>query len=309
MGFWIVAALVAVAGLALAVWMVKIEPRLYRVRRVRLPRVANRTGEGVCVCADRFPPLKILHITDTHFEGDDGAKLEFLRRVALAGPYDFVFFTGDLIDCPRGLEGCFRMAEIVKGRLGSFAVLGGHDHYRAIFWKKRGLPGTGPPPPPQYRRPNPVSELIRGLKERGVEVLQDKSRVVSLGGGRRVAVVGLVDAFVYQPQYEAAWKNVPDGLPTIVLAHSPDVLPEVARRRADLAFFGHTHGGQVRFPLVGAVVTRSRIERSRASGVFRESDTIFLINNGLGAGRGLSFRLLCRPEVTVARLEDEELSA
>jgi predicted MPP superfamily phosphohydrolase len=254
------------------------------------------------VCADRFPPLKILHITDTHFEGDDGAKLEFLRRVALAGPYDFVFFTGDLIDCPRGLEGCFRMAEIVKGRLGSFAVLGGHDHYRAIFWKKRGLPGTGPPPPPQYRRPNPVSELIRGLKERGVEVLQDKSRVVSLGGGRRVAVVGLVDAFVYQPQYEAAWKNVPDGLPTIVLAHSPDVLPEVARRRADLAFFGHTHGGQVRFPLVGALVTHTSLPRRLAWGTFAEGRTRFVVSNGLGASPSTAYRLLCPPEAVVVEL-------
>jgi predicted MPP superfamily phosphohydrolase len=69
-----------------------------------------------------------------------------------------------------------------------------------------------------------------------------------------------------------------------------------------LAFFGHTHGGQVRLPIFGAVATRSRLPAEFASGVFRLAETTFVINNGLGTSPLTPFRFLCRPEVTILEL-------
>jgi len=302
--FLYAAAGLVLCGAALLVWMTLIEPRLFRVRRIVLPRTQSGAQDGLSIPPDRLPPLKILHVTDTHFHGGGEAKLAFLRKTAQES-FDFVFLTGDLMERPEGLKDCLEMAEILRARLGSFAVLGGHDCFfseevtpKFFFLRRRG------PPPEHLRQPNPVAELKAGLAARGVQVLEDQSCIVRVAEGRDVAIVGLRDAFVFELDYDAAWRGVPAGMATIVLAHSPDVLPEVTSRGADLAFFGHTHGGQVRLPLVGAVVTRSQIlHRRRVRGVFREGRTIFTINHGLGAGVSTNLRLLCRPEVTVMSLE------
>jgi len=284
-----------------AAWMAVAEPRLFRVWRVVVPRRTRRSPGCPSVLAQRLPPLTILHISDTHFGAGNGAKLRFLRRVAQE-PYDLAALTGDLIDTPKGLRECMELAEMLRPRLGCFAVLGGHDYFRNVHLRHRYLALRTGAPPENARRPNPVQQLREGLARRGVNVLEDENRLIRCPGGEELAIVGLRDAFVFRPDYEAAWRGVPPGTPTIVLAHSPDVLEEVVRRGADLAFFGHTHGGQVRLPVLGAIVTRSAIGRRRARGVFQEGGTVFCLNNGVGAGRATGFRLLCRPEVTLMRL-------
>jgi hypothetical protein len=287
---------------ALAAWMVFLEPRRFRIWRIRVPRKNSRASDEIAVRASRLPPLRILHITDTHFGTRDQAKLEFLRRVA-GESYDLAFLTGDLIDVPAGIEPCLKMVRMLTPRIGIYGVLGGHDHFRGthVLHKYTSLPAPGPPPDDR-RAPNPHQKLRQELRRSGVEILSDESRMVQLPGSRPLAVVGLRDAFVFEVDYEAAWDEVPTECPTVVIAHSPDVLKEVRRRGADLAFFGHTHGGQVRLPVIGAVFTRAHIGRGRARGIFREGETVFTINAGMGAGTGSDFRLLCRPEVTLLEL-------
>jgi len=301
MPVWVVigaAGLVAVT--LLATWMVFIEPRLFRVVRIEIP-TADPDTELVAVGDERLAGLKILHVSDTHFHGRDEGKLRFLRRVA-SEEFDLVFLTGDLIDSTGGIASCVRAARGFRARLGVFAVLGGHDYCRPdLLARYLGL-ASGHLRAPWESRGNRVDLLVKGLYGAGVEVLSDEHRMIRLAGGGEAAIVGLRDAFTFVPHYDAAWRGIADGVPVIVLAHSPDVLPEVVRRGAKLAFFGHTHGGQVRLPFVGAVVTRCSLAASRARGTFREKGTIYTLNDGLGAGRGISFRLLCRPEVAVVRL-------
>jgi predicted MPP superfamily phosphohydrolase len=62
---------------------------------------------------------------------------------------------------------------------------------------------------------------------------------------------------------------------------------------------GHTHGGQVRMPFVGALVTNSRLPRRVASGVFRMGDALVHVSRGLGTNKYAPFRFLCRPEATM----------
>ena len=302
----IAAVVLLAAGSALAAWMLWVEPRRFRIWRRSLPLKTRRDAEDVSLVAGRLPPLRILHITDTHLGGSDKVKMRFLRRVARE-TCDLAVLTGDLLDRPLGLEACFELAEMLNPRLGAYAVLGGHDHFFTeprlgkYFSVHRAEPA-----PPELRNPNPVRDLITGMERRGVTILADEHRRIEGPGGASFAVVGLRDAFVFDPDYDRAWGNLPADEPTIVLAHSPDSLPEIADRGADLAFFGHTHGGQVRFPLVGAVVTRSHLSTRRARGIFREQETVFTLNHGVGAGRGSNFRLLCPPEVTVLRLCPDE---
>jgi predicted MPP superfamily phosphohydrolase len=297
----------ATAGLfctMLLAWMFLVEPRLFRVRRFKIPRTIQPEDGAIALKSDRLPPLSMLHLTDTHFRGRDAGKLAFIESVARRERYDLAFLTGDLLERPDGLKNCFALAEALRPRFGAFAVMGGHDHFYGtnILGKYTSL-RRGHKAPEGRRVPNPIDELRVGLRDRGVRVLEDESCIVELEGGLTVAIIGLRDAFVFEPDFDAAWRNVPDGAPSIVLAHSPDVLAEAAKRGVDLAFFGHTHGGQVRLPFVGAVVTRSLLPRKHAQGVFRHGHTLCVINNGLGAGVGSNMRLLCPPEVAIVTLE------
>jgi len=286
------------AALLLAVWMVFIEPRRFRVRRVHIP-ASDRSTSRLHVEDGRLAGLKILHVTDTHFHGKETAKLRFLRGVAEEEEFDLVFFTGDLIDSREGMDACVEAAGYFRARVGKFAVLGGHDHFRVNPLVRYAQLAGGADAGDEYDTPNPTHQLVERLREKGFEVLSDSHRVVELADGQQAAIVGLRDAFLFLPDYRSAWEGIPPGIPVIVLAHSPDVLPEVCRRGTKLAFFGHTHGGQVRLPFVGALITRSLLPPRKASGTFKTKGTVYSINNGMGAGRWLSFRLLCPPEVTI----------
>ncbi len=281
---------VLATGLLLAAWMLLVEPRLLRVRRVVLD--ADALG---------LPELKILHVTDTHFDGRDGAALRFLADLAAAERFDLVLFTGDLIDTPGGLGSAAQAAALFRPRMGSFAVLGGHDYAQIglVQTYVRLLRGD---PRSAFTSENPADRLAQGLAGQGVQVLHDASAQAQARDGREFAVVGLRDAFVFEPDIRQAWQDVADHLPTIVIAHSPDVLSDVRARGARLAFFGHTHGGQVRLPVIGAVFTRSSLPRRLARGTFRAGETVFVVSSGLGTSRPTPYRLLCPPEVVVAEL-------
>lgn len=274
----------------LAVWVVVVEHRMFRVRRVVL--------DGGAV---GLPPLRILHLSDMHFHGRDGPILAFLQKLAGEEDFDLVLLTGDLIDNPAGIESAARAASLFHPTLGAFAVLGGHDYAHVdavkayIHLLRKGGQGA-------FGQPNPAGQLVARLEAQGVHVLKDRGVRLSGPEGSPFAVVGLRDAFVFNPDFEAAWDGLDEGTPVIAIAHSPDVLPEVLARGAALAFFGHTHGGQVRFPLLGALVTRCSLPGRLASGTFRQGRTVFILNNGLGTSPALPYRLLCRPEVTVAEV-------
>jgi predicted MPP superfamily phosphohydrolase len=277
-------------GFALLLYMVFIEPRRFRVQNITLP-----CRDGVVT------PLRVLHITDTHFHGRDGVMLDFLRRLADAEEFDLVFYTGDLIHCPNGIASLIEAVSLFEPRLGSYAVLGGHDYVQvkapSVYWHMLTLRRLR-----WACRPNPVDHLVEQLEAGGVTVLSDQSARVECPDGRRLTLVGLRDAFQFEPDYESAWRDVEPDEPVVVLAHSPDVLPEAARRGAVAAFFGHTHGGQIRLPGVGALVTRTSMPRAATRGVFRCGETSCVVNCGLGAAPATPFRLRCPPEVVVAEL-------
>jgi len=94
--------------------------------------------------------------------------------------------------------------------------------------------------------------------------------------------------------------EVPPGTPRIVLSHVPDVAPEAAYRGMEVVLAGHTHGGQVRLPILGAITTRSRLGTYYAHGVFdfaapnRRGFTTLFVNQGIGMSV-LPIRFWCPP--------------
>ena len=84
--------------------------------------------------------------------------------------------------------------------------------------------------------------------------------------------------------------------------HSPDPSPELAALGWDLILAGHTHGGQVRLPVVGALVTNSHMPRRLVSGLAVMHGSVLHTSAGLGTSKYAPFRFLCRPEAVILDL-------
>jgi predicted MPP superfamily phosphohydrolase len=93
--------------------------------------------------------------------------------------------------------------------------------------------------------------------------------------------------------------EMPSSDMTVLLFHSPDLILEASELGVDLFLAGHTHGGQIRLPIIGAVVTHSIYGSRYASGLFQEGDTTMYVSRGLGfEGSWLPrARFLCWPEI------------
>src|SRR5439155_19297835 len=86
------------------------------------------------------------------------------------------------------------------------------------------------------------------------------------------------------------------------VVHSPDPAPELVALGYRLIVSGHTHGGQVRMPFVGALVSNSQIPTRICMGLSRLGPALMHISPGLGTSKYAPFRFLCRPEATVLEL-------
>lgn len=219
-------------------------------------------------------PLRLVHWSDLH--GRD------LSRLRWPGPApDVLAFTGDLVttfaDLGRAEATLCRLDEIWPSVRGRFAVTGNHDRRAA--------------------RPAVVALLQRA----GYEVLANRGL---LWGG--IWWAGTDDPHRGRPDLAAALAGAPANRPRIVLTHSPELFPQVVAAGADLALAGHTHGGQVRVPGVGALLTASRLGRRYTMGSYREGRTLLYVNRGLGTVH-LPVRLFCPPEVAVFDLRPAPL--
>lgn len=245
------------------------------------------------------PPLTLLHISDMHLN-DETSTQHWLRRISVLR-YDALVVTGDLIHNNAGTAQAVHLLAHAaeRARLGCYVVLGNHDylHYRFV------------------RRPdghfeervvaNDVPRLQSLLEQKGIQVLHNRAMVLAHkradGSAWPVAIVGLDDPYTGRAALERAMATAPHRLPLIVLAHTPDVLPQVSRVGASLFLAGHTHGGQVQLPLIGALTTSAASSLRYVNGYARYGKTQAYVSRGLGTGT-VPLRLWCRPEIGLLRL-------
>ena len=124
--------------------------------------------------------------------------------------------------------------------------------------------------------------------------------------GQRIALAGVDDPYTRRDRYDLiAGPADRDAVVRIGVAHAPEprVLDCFAADGYDLVLAGHTHGGQVRLPGSGALVTNCGIDRSRARGMSRwGSHTVLNVSAGLGTSPYMPMRFCCRPEATLITL-------
>lgn len=246
-------------------------------------------GERVEIQLDRLPEsfhgFRIAQISDIHYgPWMNQAGVERGMRIAQAFHPDLVVLTGDFVSHPlgqsngpagaRNAEPCADVLARWKD-VPMIAVLGNHD-----WWNSSQI----------------VSQV---LIERGIRLLRNTAAVIERGTDK-LWIAGVDDVFERQADLSAATKNVPRNDATILLAHEPDFADHASRFPVDLQLSGHSHGGQVRIPLVGPIVLPV-LGRKYHTGLNRVGRLQVYTNRGLGL-IDPPVRLNCPPEVTLITL-------
>lgn len=218
--------------------------------------------------------LTIAHLSDLHVDRQTRALMELEKQVRLAN-VDLLVFTGDAINTRAGAELFRRTMSSLPTRLGRIAVRGNHDVYR---WSDVDLFGGGV----------------------ATELLHDAPLVLEHG---TLALCGA--PFGDTDEVEACLARAPKEALTVFAYHTPDLI-EGLHTRPDLYLAGHTHGGQVRLPFYGAVITFSRFGKKYEMGRYEVNGTTLYVNRGIGFEPVMPrVRFLARPELTLIHVVPE----
>lgn len=253
-------------------------------------------------CSPLAVPLRLLHLSDAHMLVRDRAKQEFIKR-ATDDDYDFVFFTGDIAE-EEAAEDLVPGLLSRRPRYGAFAVLGNHDHRRLStgeLWGEFlvGTKQTAAGRAPTGRYVDAAATKRRMEAGGNWQVLLNEAVPVTLDTGEMVVVAGVDDPFTRHGDLQATMRTVKQADVLIGLVHVPTDLASFSQRGFHLVLSGHTHGGQVRLPLYGALRTQCDLPVRHARGLHWIDRTAVHVSQGLGAGPLVRVRLFCPPTAYV----------
>jgi predicted MPP superfamily phosphohydrolase len=231
-------------------------------RALRVPRLA--------AALDR---VTIVHLSDLHFTGRIG-KAYFDEVVRLSNRWepDLVAITGDLVDRPACIDWIPDTLGNLTARYGTYFVLGNHDVRLDADRIRRSLIDCG----------------LVDLGGRWTEIRIRGEPVVLAGNGLPwLRPAAHLDG--------APPPSTQGGPLRIALAHSPDQLAWAREHHVDLLLAGHTHGGQIRVPLVGPILSATRLGAAYSAGVFHVPPTILHVARGVSAQ--IPLRICCPSEM------------
>ncbi|WP_213455368.1 metallophosphoesterase [Rhizomonospora bruguierae] len=279
------------AGAATLAYASLIERNMFTLRRYDVP-----------ILATDAEPMRILHLSDLHMTPDQRRKQQWVAALAATDP-DLVVVTGDNMAHPDAVPGVLRALQPLLDFPGAF-VFGSND-YRGPVWKN---PFSYFFPEREYVQGAdlPFEDLRTVFTGAGWADLNN-ARTTLKAGGRTVELVGVDDPHIDQDDYTAVAGPVsPTADLTIGVTHTPDppVLDAMAADGFALLLAGHTHGGQVCVPGVGALVTNCDLPRAMARGLHRwpRWDAWLHVSAGLGTHPTAPIRFACRPEASLLTL-------
>ncbi len=232
------------------------------------------------------PPIRLLHLSDLHVERLTRREAHLLELIKQAQP-DLIVITGDYlnlsyVDDPTARAEVRKVLAELNAPYGVYATLG------------------SPTVDPRDTTPS----LFDGLN---IRLLRDEVAVLNFEDGRALSLLGLdcdhdldADSLVFKELI----KLCPSNSMRVLLYHSPELMPLIQQYPIDLYLCGHTHGGQIRIPFYGAMITSSVLGKRYEMGPYVEQNTTLYISRGIGL-EGLSaprMRLLCPPEIILFTL-------
>ena len=285
---------VVVAGAATLAWSTLAEPRLFALRRIDIPVLPPGTW-----------PIRILHLSDLHIVPGQWRKAAWVSSLADLRP-DLVVNTGDTLSHLKAVPAAVAAFGELLDTPGAF-VFGNNDFYAPLpksphrYFMKAPTVTRG--------APLPWRDLRAAQVERGWQDLSNAKHTITVRG-QKIALAGVNDPYTQRDRYDKiAGPADPDAIVRIGVAHAPEprVLDQFAADGYDVLLAGHTHGGQVRLPGIGALVTNCGIDRSRARGLSRWGSHAWLnVSAGLGSSPYMPIRFCCRPEASLITLRPRE---
>ncbi|NIJ10018.1 putative MPP superfamily phosphohydrolase [Saccharomonospora amisosensis] len=282
----------AALGVATLGYAAGIERRRWTLRTAEVP-----------VLAEGAKPIRVLHISDLHMLPGQESKQRWVADLDRLEP-DLVVNTGDNLAHRRAVPAVLRALGPLLDRPGVF-VFGSNDYYE-----------PKPKSPARYLMPNgrkkrihgrhlPWRDLRAAFIEHGWLDLTHVRRTLPVAG-QRIFAAGVDDPHLQRDRYtDIEGRAGRDAVLRLGVTHSPEprVLDPFAADGYDLVLAGHTHGGQLRVPGVGALVTNCDLDRSRARGVSRWGSDMWLhVSAGLGTSPYAPVRFACPPEASLLTL-------
>jgi predicted MPP superfamily phosphohydrolase len=230
---------------------------------------------------EAFAGMRMVQFSDVHLgKYYSKSRLENLVTEIMKLKPDLICFTGDLFDTHDGEPNDEIIPVLAKlnAPFGKFAVLGNHDH---ALGKAR---------------------IANILGNSGFRVLDNEQSIVEKQG-EHIRIVGVDDMFVGKPNLRTALQEDLAQPFTLLLSHAPDFADQASYFPVNLQISGHSHGGQVRLPLIGALTT-PKFGRKYVQGLHKVKGSQLLVYTNRGIGTtNLPIRLFCRPEVTVFTIQ------
>jgi predicted MPP superfamily phosphohydrolase len=237
-------------------------------RSIRIPKLPNA-----------FEGFRIALFSDIHLYPFTPIQV-VSEAVTLANSFqpDLVILAGDFVW--HHVDAVFDLVPVL-GRLnsaaGAFAVLGNHDHRKG---------------------PHIVTQA---LNQAGIRVLNNDGIILQRGNDS-IYLAGIDSAWSGAPDPEAAFQNRRGDLATIVAVHEPDYIRDLAAQfPVDLQLSGHSHGGQVRLPIVGPLILPP-MGLVYDMGLYRVGEAQVYTTRGIGTIH-INARFNCPPEVTALTLQ------
>ena len=266
-----------------------IERQLYVVRQ-----------ESIKVLPKGSNPITVLQIGDIHLAPWQRSKQRFIRSLGKY-PVDLVVNTGDNLGHKNAIPPLLDSLAPLMEKPGVF-VNGSNDYYAPVPKNPISYVFRASDVPKSARLE--TSKMTNAFEQAGWINLNNKAAEIEISGNP-IRFIGVDDHHVGKSNLSelAASQSF-----TIALTHAPylEILRGLTLRGAEMIFAGHTHGGQVRLPIIGALTTNSDLPNKFARGTsgwsFEGKNSILSVVAGLGNSIFAPVRFFCRPEVRIITL-------
>jgi uncharacterized protein len=294
---------ITAVGAAGLLYAVGFEARSFRLRRIAVP-----------VLPPDMAPLRVLQVSDIHMVSGQRKKQRWLRSLAGLRP-DFVINTGDNLSDPEGVPEVLDALGPLLEFPGAY-VFGSNDYYgpklrnpaRYLIEKAQGKHGLNGNEPAVGAVHNPWEGLRDGFDAAGWLNLTNARGSLKIDG-MEIGFTGLDDPHIKRDRHACvAGGPATDADFSLALVHAPylRVLDAFTTEGYPLILAGHTHGGQLRIPFYGALVTNCDLDTDRARGLSTHDagdHTSYLhVSAGCGTNRYTPVRFACPPEATLLTL-------
>jgi len=241
---------------------------------------------------ESFSGFKIVHLSDFHnveFENENQGLIDLISE----GDPDIIVITGDFIDSrTTDTAVSLKFAEKIIKIAPCYYVAGNHES----------------------RIPEEYYELLKGFEALGVTVLNDENIFLERNG-EKIQITGIKD-----PSFKVLYDDSEDedivkskfqrfkteeNVYRILLSHRPELFDLYCEEGYDLIFAGHAHGGQIRFPLIGALqAPKQGLFPKYTEGLYEKGESKMLLSRGIGYSK-VPIRIYCKPQIILAELEVE----